>query len=154
MTEKPCVLIAEDDEGHARLIMRSLSRAGLDTATVRLKDGQELLDYVYRRARWVDREPHDALAIIADLNMPRLGGFEVLQRLKGDSTLSRIPILVLTTTDNPVEIDRCYSLGAAAYLVKPVDYGMFADTVRRLAEFLEAIRLPGEAKVVEKRHGG
>jgi CheY-like chemotaxis protein len=154
MTEKPCVLIAEDDEGHARLILRSLTRAGLHTGTVRLKDGQELLDYVYRRARWVDREPHDALAIIADLNMPRLGGFEVLQRLKGDSTLSRIPILVLTTTDNPVEIDRCYSLGAAAYLVKPVDYGMFADTVRRLAEFLEAIRLPGETKVVEKRHGG
>jgi CheY-like chemotaxis protein len=145
MTESPSILLAEDDEGHATLIRRNLRRAGFGNAPVHLKDGQELLDYVYRREPWKDRALHDSMAIIADLNMPRLGGFEVLQRLKQDERLSRIPVFVLTTTDNPAELDRCYALGAAGYFVKPVDYGVFGELVKHLAEFLSSVRLPSEA---------
>ncbi|HEU4655530.1 MAG TPA: response regulator [Steroidobacteraceae bacterium] len=145
MNASPSILLAEDDEGHATLIRRNLRRAGFNEAPVHLKDGQELLDYVYRREPWKDRTIHDSLAIIADLNMPRLGGFEVLQRLKQDERLSRIPVFVLTTTDNPTELDRCYALGAAGYFVKPVDYGVFAELVRHLADFLTSVRLPSEA---------
>ena len=76
---------------------------------------------------------------------PRLNGFEVLQRLKQDERLSRIPVFVLTTTDNPVELDRCYALGAAGYFVKPVDYGVFGELIKHLAEFLSSVRLPSEA---------
>ena len=151
MTESPSILLAEDDEGHATLIRRNLRRAGFDNAPVHLKDGQELLDYVYRREHWKDRALHDSLAIIADLNMPRLSGFEVLQRLKEDDRLSRIPVFVLTTTDNPAELDRCYALGAAGYFVKPVDYGVFGDLVKHLAEFLSSVRLPSE--VSTEAHG-
>jgi CheY-like chemotaxis protein len=139
------VLMAEDDDGHATLVRRSLKRAGLASEPVRLRDGQELLDYVYQRGPWTDRPAHDSVVMILDLNMPRLGGTEVLERLKQDGPLARIPVFVLTTTDNPVELDRCYALGAAACLVKPVDYGAFNDMIRRLAEFLMAARLPGEA---------
>lgn len=153
MNAAPCVLIAEDDEGHATLIRRNLKRAGFGDRTIYLKDGQELLDYVYRRAQFSARSPSDAVAIIADLNMPRLSGFEVLQHLKSDQELSRIPVYVMTTTDNPAEIERCYQLGAAAYLVKPLDYGVFGEMVRRLAEFLASIRLPGEERVVGRSHG-
>ena len=153
MNLEPCVLIAEDDEGHATLIRRNLRRAGLGDRSVYLKDGQELLDYVYKRAQFSQRAPSDAVAIIADLNMPRLSGFDILQQLKSDAELSRIPVFVMTTTDNPAEIERCYELGAAAYLVKPLDYGVFGDMVRRLAEFLAAIRLPGEERVVSRSHG-
>jgi CheY-like chemotaxis protein len=153
MNVAPCLLIAEDDEGHATLIRRNLKRAGLGDYSVYLKDGQELLDYVYKRAQFAARSPSEAVAIIADLNMPRLGGFEVLQRLKSDQELARIPVYVMTTTDNPAEIERCYELGAAAYLVKPLDYGVFGEMVRRLAEFLASIRLPAEERVVSRSHG-
>lgn len=139
------LLLAEDDEGHATLVRRGLRRAGIAAEPVHLRDGQELLDYVYRRASWSGRRTHPEVALLLDLNMPRLGGFEVLQRLKRDNALSRIPVFVLTTTDNPVEIERCYSLGAAACLVKPVDFGAFGDLVQRLAEFLITARMPGEA---------
>jgi CheY-like chemotaxis protein len=153
MNVGPCVLIAEDDEGHATLIRRNLKRAGFGDRSVYLKDGQELLDYVYKRAQFSQRHASDAVAIIADLNMPRLSGFEILQRLKSDDELSRIPVYVMTTTDNPAEIERCYELGAAAYLVKPLDYGVFGEMVRRLAEFLASIRLPAEERVVSRSHG-
>ena len=145
MTETLNVVLAEDDDGHATLVRRNLKRAGLQTDPVHLRDGQELLDYVYRRERWSNRTAHTSLAMIVDLNMPRLGGLEVLRRLKGDRDFARIPVFVLTTSDNPVELDRCYSLGAAACLVKPVDYGAFGDMVHRLAEFLIAARMPGES---------
>lgn len=147
------VLMAEDDDGHATLVRRSLKRAGLKTEPVHLRDGQEMLDYVFQRGPWSDRRPHDSLVVILDLNMPRLGGTEVLERLKDDDELARIPVFVLTTTDNPVELDRCYALGAAACLVKPVDYGAFDDMIRRLAEFLMAAKLPDEEPPASRLHG-
>jgi CheY-like chemotaxis protein len=144
MRQFPDVLMAEDDEGHATLMRRGLKRAGLVSEPVHLRDGQELLDYVYHRGPWTGRPLHAAVVVILDLNMPRLGGTEVLQRRKRDEDLSRIPVFVLTTTDNPAELERCYALGASVCLIKPVDYGAFADMVRRIAEFLMAARLPGE----------
>jgi CheY-like chemotaxis protein len=141
------VLMAEDDDGHATLVRRGLRRAGLPADPVRVRDGQELLDYVYRRGPWSDRLPLEAMAMIVDLKMPRLGGAEVLERLKRDDDLARIPVFVLTTTDNPAELDHCYALGAAACLIKPVDYGAFDHLVQRLGEFLMKARLPGELRL-------
>ena len=147
------VLLVEDDEGHATLVRRNLRRAGFEKDPVHLRDGQELLDYVYRRSPWDNRLPHEALAMILDLNMPRLGGMEVLRRLKSDEALARIPVFVLTTTDNPLEIERCYALGASACLVKPVDYGAFGEMLHRLAEFLMAARMPSEPPSPRTPHG-
>ena len=144
MSEPVTILIAEDDEGHATLMQRNLRRASVPAAAVRVRDGQELLDYMYRRGSWQAREEHSALLILLDLNMPRVGGIEVLERLKRDAALAHIPVFVLTTTDNPFELDRCYARGAAACIVKPVDYGAFKDMVQRLAEFLVMARLPAE----------
>jgi CheY-like chemotaxis protein len=138
------VVMVEDDDGHAILVKRNLKRAGLITEPIHLRDGQELLDYVYHRSPWSDRGPLDSVALILDLNMPRLNGTEVLERLKDDETLARIPVFVLTTTDNPVELDRCYALGAAACIVKPLDYGAFSTMVFRLGEFLMTAALPDE----------
>lgn len=140
----PTVLLVEDDDGHAALVRRNLGRAGLPDDPIRLHDGQQLLDYLHRRIVWSGRHPHGALVILLDLNMPRMSGFDALQAVKADGALGHIPVFVLTTTDNPLEIDRCYTLGAAACLVKPVDYGAFGDLVRRLAEFLLVACVPGE----------
>lgn len=150
MTIEPLqVLMAEDDDGHATLVRRNLQRAGLNIRPVHLRDGQELLDYVYRRAPWTNRSSHDALVMLLDLNMPRIDGVEVLRRLKTDKDLARIPIFVLTTTDNPFEIERCYALGAAVCLVKPVDYGAFSTMVQRLADLLTHARMPGEIRAID-----
>jgi CheY-like chemotaxis protein len=144
MADRPRIILVEDDDGHATLVRRNLRRAGVEHDPVHLRDGQDLLDYLRRRARWSERRPDPAVTIILDLNMPRLGGMEVLRELKRDDELARIPVFVLTTTDNPAEIDRCYVLGAAVCLVKPVDYGAFGGMVQRLAEFLSVAHMPGE----------
>ena len=138
------VVIAEDDEGHATLVSRNLQRAGLATRPILLRDGHEALDYMHRRGPWFDRAVHDGLAMVMDLNMPRLGGLEVLRQMKADDTLARIPVFVLTTTDNPSELERCYALGAAACIVKPVDAVHFSQAIQSLAQFLMTATLPAE----------
>jgi CheY-like chemotaxis protein len=153
MDEQLRVVLAEDDDGHATLVRRNLKRAGLMTDPVHLRDGQEMLDYVYRRAAWTGRTLHESVVLVVDLNMPRIGGLEVIRRLKADAAFARIPIYVLTTTDDPVEVDRCYALGASACIVKPVDYGAFSDTVQRLAHFLMTARMPGESPAVKPTNG-
>ena len=144
MMETLRIVVAEDDEGHATLVRRNLRRAGLEAEPVHVRDGQEALDYLYRRAPYDDRSQHGSLVLLLDLNMPRLGGLEVLRRVKSDTHLTRIPVFVLTTTDDPVEVDRCYSLGASACIVKPLDSTKFSETVQRFAQFLMTARLPAE----------
>jgi CheY-like chemotaxis protein len=153
MTDTLCVLIGEDDDGHATLVRRNLRRAGLRGTPVHVRDGQEVLDYIHRRPPWADRGPHPALVLLLDLNMPRLGGLDVLRRIKTDDALARIPVFILTTTDNPTELDRCYSMGAAACIVKPLEYSAFSDAVFRLAQFLMTVRVPGETPSSPKLDG-
>jgi CheY-like chemotaxis protein len=153
MADTFSVVLAEDDDGHATLVRRNLRRAGLESDLVHVRDGQEALDYIYRRAPFTNRTHHDGLVLLVDLNMPRLGGFELLRRIKEDKELSRIPVFVLTTTDDPVELDRCYALGASACIVKPVDYATFSDTVQRLAQFLLTARIPGETPFQKRPYG-
>ena len=151
MAEALSVLITDDDEGHATLVRRNMKRAGLQGDLIHLQDGQELLDYLYRRGRYHSRSVHGSVALLLDLNMPRLCGMAVLRRLKQDQSLARSPVFVLTTSDNPVEIDQCYALGASVCLVKPVDFGAFGDMVQRVASFLMAAKMPGEAAAGDAR---
>jgi CheY-like chemotaxis protein len=139
------VVFAEDDDGHATLVERNLRRARVPAQAVRVRDGQELLDYMHRRGAWENRAEHAAMTILLDLNMPRIGGLEALDRLKGDPRFAHIPVIVLTTSDNAAELDRCYATGAAACIVKPVEFGMFGEMVQRLGDFLTMARLPPEA---------
>jgi CheY-like chemotaxis protein len=152
LTETFNLLVVEDDDGHATLLRRHLRRAGIPNDPLRLRDGQELLDYLTYQGAWHDRQPLTSMALILDLNMPRLGGTEVLERLKADEELARIPVFVLTTTDNPAELDRCYALGAAACLVKPVDYGAFGELIQRLGGVLMSAWLPGEVPFSPHAH--
>jgi len=152
-TETLSVVLAEDDEGHATLVRRNLKRAGLENEPVHVRDGQEALDYLYRRAPWTNRPLHDALVVLLDLNMPRLGGIDVLNLLKKDNELAKIPVFVLTTTDDRSELDRCYTMGAAACIVKPVDYTAFSEMVQRLARFLMTVRIPGETPFLRTPDG-
>jgi CheY-like chemotaxis protein len=142
-SEHLVILLAEDDDGHASLIQRNLKRAGVSNGIVRAKDGQEALDYVRGEGAFAGRPPGAPLLILLDINMPRVDGTGVLQALKADPATAQIPVIMLTTTDDPREVDRCYQLGCSVYVTKPVSYQDFVDALTRLGMFLEIIQVPG-----------
>jgi CheY-like chemotaxis protein len=138
------ILLAEDDEGHAYLIQQNLADAGLANRVVHVTDGQEALDYIHCAGAYKDRVPNGPLLLLLDINMPRVDGVEVLRRLKADPRTDQLPVIILTTTDDPREVQRCYELGCACYVTKPVDYDRFVEAVRRLGLFLSIVKVPRE----------
>jgi CheY-like chemotaxis protein len=144
MTEHALViLLAEDDEGHAYLIQQNLLDAGLANKVVHVPDGQEAIDYIHCTGAYSSRQPSGPLLLL-DINMPRLDGVEVLRRLKADPKTDEIPVIMLTTTDDPREVRRCYELGCSSYVTKPVAYDQFVEAVRRLGLFLAIVQVPRE----------
>jgi len=137
------ILLVEDDDGHARLLEKNLRRGGVVNHLVRVADGQEAVDYVSRTGSYEDsvRYPLPSVVLL-DVRMPRLDGFEVLAYLKRDPELMKIPVIMLTSTDNQKEINRAYEMGANGYVVKPVSIGSFVDRVVKLGMFIEVIELP------------
>lgn len=141
MTQEPLqILLAEDDDGHALLIERNLKRAGFVNRVVRARDGQEALDLV--RGKGSAAPPGTQFLLLLDINMPRIDGVEVLRQLKGDPKTARTPVIMLTTTDDPREVERCYQLGCSIYITKPVRYEDFVEALKRLGMFLEIVKLP------------
>ena len=148
MTAEPLVvLLAEDDQGHATLVQRIFRRAGIANEVVHVTDGQEAWDYVRRDGRYASREGHGPFLLLLDINMPRLDGVEVLRRIKGNEATSKIPVIMLTTTDDPREIERCYQLGCSVYISKPVEYEAFVEAVKRLGLLLQIVKFPQESTV-------
>jgi CheY-like chemotaxis protein len=138
------ILLAEDDDGHAYLVEQNLADAGLTNRIVHVKDGQEALDYIHCAGAHAGRVPGGPLLLLLDINMPRVDGVEVLRRLKSDPKTDELPVIVLTTTDDPREVKRCYELGCASYVTKPVEYDRFVEAVRRLGLFLAIVKIPRE----------
>ena len=136
------VLLAEDDPGHASLVLRNLARAGIVNEVIHVVDGQEALDYVYCAGHYAGRKPRGPLLLLLDINMPRVDGVEVLRRLKSDPDLKKLPVIMLTTTDDAREVERCYALGCNEYIQKPVDYDKFAEAIRRLGLFVTLLLIP------------
>ena len=143
MTTAPVtILLAEDDDGHAQLVQRNLERAGLLNGFLRVRDGQELLDCLKSRGVSHEQILGEALVILLDINMPRIDGIEALRQIKANPETHRIPVIMLTTTDDPREVNRCYELGANVYITKPVEYDGFIDAIRRLGLFLQIVQRP------------
>ena len=141
-TEPILIVLVEDDDGHANLVERNLQRAGLANGIHRLKDGQEALDYVQGKGAHAGRPGPHPMLLLLDIKMPRVDGVEVLRQLKSDPQTAPIPIIMLTTTDDPREIQRCYELGCSVYITKPVDYQAFVEAINRLGLFLQVVRVP------------
>jgi len=134
------IVMIEDDEGHARLIEKNIRRAGISNDIRHFVDGTTALDYLLNA--------HDGPAnngpcmVLLDLNLPDMSGTTILEKIKSDPKLHRTPVVVLTTTDDKVEIQRCYDLGCNVYITKPVNYESFADAIRQLGLFLAVIQVP------------
>ena len=130
------ILLVEDDPGHARLIEKNLRRANLTNSIVTVTDGQQAIDYLFNNGR------AQSLLVLLDLNLPVLDGYQVLERMKADERTKRIPVIILTTTDDTREISRCYELGCNVYINKPVDYEQFSEAIRKLGLFMAVLMIP------------
>ena len=140
------ILLAEDDDGHADLIERNLRRAGLSNGFHRVKDGQEALDFIRGEGAHAGQPAGPNILLLLDINMPRVDGVETLRQLKSNPETALIPIIMLTTTDDPREVERCYALGCNVYVTKPVDYDGFINAIKQLGLFLQVVRIPRNAK--------
>ncbi len=136
------ILIAEDDDGHAELIQRNLARAGIHNPIIRFRDGEEVLAYLQRRRPGARPMPGTAYLLLLDIRMPKIDGIEVLRQIKADPDLRRIPVIMVTTTDDPREVDKCHELGCSTYITKPVEYTKFIEAIHRLGLFLLVIQVP------------
>ncbi len=135
------IIMIEDDEGHARLIEKNIRRAGISNSITHFTDGTSALDYLFNAEEGPQR--NGPALVLLDLNLPDMSGTDILTKIKAsEGPLRRTPVVVLTTTDDKVEIQRCYDLGCNVYITKPVNYESFAQAIRQLGLFLSVIQVP------------
>jgi len=132
------IIMIEDDEGHARLIEKNIRRAGVNNEIRHFLDGTSALGYLLDATG----KEHGPLLVLLDLNLPDMSGIDILARIKQDDRTRRSPVVVLTTTDDQREIQRCYDLGCNVYITKPVEYETFAQAIRQLGLFLSVMQVP------------
>lgn len=142
MTQPVIIIMIEDDEGHARLIERNIRRAGVNNDIVPFADGTAAMTHLFGADGSGAVSRGRALLILLDLNLPDMSGIDILRRIKENEHLKRSPVVVLTTTDDAVEIQRCYDLGCNVYITKPVNYDSFANAIRQLGLFFSVIQVP------------
>ena len=138
------IIMIEDDEGHARLIEKNIRRAGILNDIKHFTDGTSALDYLFNHAE--GPALNGPALVLLDLNLPDMSGTDILTKIKAeDSAVKRTPVVVLTTTDDKVEIQRCYDLGCNVYITKPVNYESFAQAIRQLGLVLAVSQGPDAA---------
>lgn len=138
MKTLPTILIVDDDEGHAILIRENLESAAVPNPIQHFRDGQAVLDFFAVRPA----PRNDSFIVLLDIRMPKVDGIEVLRRMRADPHLRLLPILMLTTTDDARDVQRCHQLGCSGYIQKPVDYDKFAEAIRRIGLFVPLLLVP------------
>ncbi|MFK8251918.1 response regulator [Ancylobacter terrae] len=135
----------EDDEGHARLIERNIRRAGVSNDIIPFTNGTDALEFLFGSDGSGQVSSGRQLLILLDLNLPDMTGVDILEKVKGNPHTRRSPVVVLTTTDDAREIQRCYDMGANVYITKPVNYDGFANAIRQLGLFFAVMQVPETA---------
>lgn len=142
VTNEAIILVADDDDGHARLIEKNLVRAGLRNPIQRFEDGQQILDFLFRVGEGAKREASASYLLLLDIRMPKVDGVEVLRQVKADAELRKLPVIMLTTTEDPREVERCHLLGCNSYITKPVEYDKFSEAIKQIGVFLSFVKVP------------
>jgi DNA-binding response OmpR family regulator len=136
------ILYAEDDPRDRELTLAAFSQSKLANEIVVVIDGEQALDYLYRRAAHSGRQPGSPAFVLLDLKMPKVDGLEVLRQMKGDADLSVIPVIMLTSSREERDLVMSYKSGANAYVVKPIDFGEFVKAVTEISMFWAVINEP------------
>lgn len=135
------IIIVEDDLGHSKLLEKNLRRGGLKNPIKVFENGQQALNYLKKSGDFEDYSINQCI-LLMDLNMPVMNGVELLRILKQDNKLHKIPVIILTSTDDQHEIDECYSLGCNLYVPKPVEFNHFSEVVRELGLMIGLMAVP------------
>jgi CheY-like chemotaxis protein len=139
--KKISIIVAEDDDGHAELIVDALEESGIRNDIIRFADGENTWKFLENEAVKDLESYNNSYLLLLDINMPGLNGVEVLRRVKSHPNLKSIPVVMLTTTDDPREVEQCYKLGCNLYITKPVDFAKFSEKLRRLGLFIQVIKV-------------
>lgn len=133
------IYVVDDDPGHSRLIVKKLRRSGIGNSVVVFSGGAEVLERIHSQD-----ESKQPILMLLDLNMPGISGQGVLKNLKLDERTKHIPIIVLTSTDSPAEVNECYALGCNLFMTKPMQYEEFAQNIRQLGLVFQIVEAPAE----------
>ncbi len=136
------ILMVEDDPGHVTLLNKVLKDSGIMNEILHFENGLKAVNFLNMEGDGPTRVPQKAYVVLLDIRMPVMDGVEVLRRIKNDDDLKSIPVIMVTTTDEPESIDECYQLGCVDYIVKPADFGLFKAVIKDLAEFLKTVEVP------------
>ena len=132
MNNEVTIVIAEDDSGHANLIKRNIRRAGFNNEIKHFTDGEQTLDYFLSDTSDIQSLNH---LLLLDIRMPKIDGITVLSQLRQTFQQIKIPVIIITTTDDPYEIKKCYDLGCNNYMVKPIEYNNFVEACTQTGLF-------------------
>ena len=136
------ILLVEDSSLDAELMMRAMKQGGLANRLLWVKDGQEALDFVFRQGQFANREDTIPRLVLLDLKMPRVDGIEVLRAIRADEKTRRIPVVIMTSSQEERDVARSYDLGVNSYVVKPVDFGEFMQAVHHIGVFWGLVNEP------------
>ncbi len=136
------VLLVEDNEGDVRLIKEAFSESKIDKTFSVARDGEEALNYLYARGKYADRTKPDI--ILLDINLPKKNGFEILESIKNDPVLKKIPVIMLSSSSSEEHVTKSYDLNANCYVTKPVDFDEYTQAVKIIEDFwFQMAKLPG-----------
>ena len=142
MKKEDVILIADSDKKHVELIRENLSRAGLRNKMLHLADGREILDFLFDMDKGLEGQRNkQEYILLLDISISGVDGVEVLEKIKQDAKLKRIPVIILTATDDPHTIERCHILGCSTYITKPMGNEDFEETVYKIGRFLSVIEI-------------
>ncbi len=136
------ILLVDDEEAHSTLIERNLRRGGVTNEIIKFNNGRDTLDYLFNSGRFEGNVRPVHLLVLLDLNMPEVDGYQVLKAMKEDEECRVVPVIILTTTNDPHEIQRCYDLGCNSFVTKPVEPKAFSKAIRDLGLFIDIISAP------------
>jgi CheY-like chemotaxis protein len=142
MTQLSRILLAEDDPRDLELTLAALADHGLANEVIVARDGEETLDYLFRRGAHASRSDGNPVVLLLDLKMPKVDGLEALRQLRADERTRTLPVVVLTSSREPRDLEQCYRLGVNAFVVKPVQFEEFMEAVKQIGMFWALLNEP------------
>ncbi|HEX8236639.1 MAG TPA: response regulator [Abditibacteriaceae bacterium] len=151
MAELKRILLVEDSQNDVELMLSALAENHLANEVVVARDGEEALDFLYRRGIFKLRAEGNPAVVLLDLKLPKVDGLEVLETLKSDKNLHTVPVVMLTSSREEQDLLRSYNLGVNAYVVKPVDFQHFVSALREIGLFWAVINEPPPGSIAPVR---